>query len=472
MYHCIVLQFVENDTEDVIKTKCAEKLKQVLCDLGPVFIKFGQIVSTRADAVGNIFSESLAKLQNQVEPFSFREVDKIIKHEFGKDVEHMYATFDTEPIAAASVAQVHRATIFNGEKVAVKILRPNIGKMVAMDIRLLRLLIKMMSLCSSTFRKLQLEEGIDTLQQVMAIELNLMLEAASADQLRENLVDDCHIYIPKIYWALTSKQVMTQELVEGTDILDRERLRALGYNCEYLAKNLAVSFFNQVYRDGFFHADIHPGNILISGTGQLTFVDFGIMGMLSQSDRVLVAKILYCFITRDYKTLADIHLENDLISKQSSPELFALACRSIGEPIMTLPAHKLSIGTLLRQLFEVTRNFGVEVQPRFLLLQKTLITIEGTAAILSPNVNMWELAEPWIKEWARTHLGISGRLKGYEKAAMQILCDTKQSLQLLPSFLEKLDRQISSNKQYSIINNLVVKLFLCLGLLLLAYYLL
>lgn len=430
------------DREKVL-LEMGNKLNNFLLNAGPSFVKLGQTLSTRPDIIGESLANSLSKLQDKVPPFKFSKVQRTIEKEFKTSLHKIFKKFDHNPIAAASIAQVHKAITFEGEEVAVKILRPNIEKKFNSDLKLFYFISKFLLFFFPRFRSFKLNQVVETLEQSINIETDLRIEGAAADQLRENFTNDNTIYIPQIKWALTSKRVLTQEWVVGIPINERQKLIDAGHNLEQIAQNLAIAFFNQAYRDGFFHADIHPGNIMINNEGRIILIDFGIMGSLEKEDRIFVAKILYGFITRDYRQVSDIHFEMGYVPDSQSREIFALACRSVGEPIVGMPVNKISIGKLLKQLFEISKKFDMNIQPKFLLLQKTLVTVEGTGFSLYPQVNMWQLAEPWIKEWAKQNFGIKAKLKDTKANILRLSHDLPKAVDKMLAFFDKMEKSIS-----------------------------
>lgn len=388
-----------------------DSINIALTRMGPIFIKLGQVLSTRSDVLGVILSSKLSKLQDKVAPFRFELVVNSIEKEFNKPLSELFLEIEEKAVAAASIAQVHRAVTKEGEVVAVKVLRPHIERYLKHDVALIAMVFKVLTFIIPGLRRYKLMQIVQNLKQSIAIEINLSLEGASADQLRENLESDELVYIPKIIWYLTSKRVLTQEWIDGFSIYDTQKLIEYNIDLKEIVRKLAVSFFNQAYRDGFFHADIHPGNILVDKNGRIVLLDFGIMGTLSEEDRIFIAKTLYGFISRDYKMITNVHFDLGYVPKNQSRDLFMLACRSVGEPIIGLPVNQISLGKLFKQLLEMSQTFDMNIQPKFLLLQKTLITLEGTGYALYPDVNMWKLAEPWIKEWARNNFGVKKQIK-------------------------------------------------------------
>lgn len=391
------------------KQGLAINLTKALQQMGPSFIKLGQFLSTRPDLLGEEMAESLTMLQDKLPPFPAKQVLRILEEELGRPISHLYKEVNMTPVAAASIAQVHRAVTLEGEEVAVKVLRPNIDKLLHRDLNLLSSLARVFSFIYPSLLRLQLDQAVETLSKSIQIELDLRLEAAAADQLRANLADDHSIYIPSVHWSLTSQKVFTMEWIEGVPISNKERLLQTGINLKELAHNLALSFFNQALRDGFFHADMHPGNILVMKDGRVALVDFGIMGHLDRKSKIFIAQMLHSFIKRDYKKVADLHFTIGYIPADQSLEQFALACRSIGEPIIGLKTNQISIGLLMKQLFSISHNFQMVMQPQLILLQKTMVTIEGLGVSLYPEVNMWELVEPWISKWAEKNFSIRAK---------------------------------------------------------------
>jgi ubiquinone biosynthesis protein len=390
---------IKKPAEDLGKrlTSCFEKC-------GPIYIKFGQALSTRPDLISIEVAEHLKNLQDKLTPFSSQVAKEIIYESFGQNVHELFAEFDDLPIAAASIAQVHKARLKSGEYVAIKILRPGIHARYNNDIMLLYFMARLASNILPKLKRLKLLEVVDVFKETMKYELNLLLEAAAASELSDNFCNDDSVYIPKIYWSLSSEYVMTSEWIDGTSVYDIDSLITQGLNLEQIATKIAVMFFNQAYRNGFFHADLHPGNILVKSNGAIALLDFGIMGRLPERDRLTVAESLLGFLRRDYKLVASVHLKGGYIPANTNLDLFAQRCRAICEPIIGIPAKGISVGKLLAQLFKITEDFGMETQPQLLLLQKTMVMVEGIGQSLNPNINMWQLAEPWIKKWAAKNL--------------------------------------------------------------------
>lgn len=378
--------------------------------LGPIYIKFGQTLSVRPDLIGQEIADHLRHLQDKLPPFDFSIACLRIQQALECKIEEVFAKVDKIPAAAASIAQVHKAKLINGELVAVKILRPDIKKIYNNDIKFLEFIARIVTKFIPSTKRLKLSEVISVFRASMKCELDLRLEASAASRIADNFAEDTSLYIPKIYWNLTTEEVITTEWIDGISIYDRERLIQNGLNPVEIATKIAVIFFNQAYRDGFFHADLHPGNILVKKNGQVALIDFGITGSLSDGDRLAIAEILYGFLKRDYKMVARVHHQVGYIPKDTNLELFAQSCRAIAEPIIGKQAKDISIGNLLVHLFRVTEDFGMETQEQLLLLQRTMVVIEGIGQNLNPEVNMWQLAEPWMKKWAAKNLSPEAKL--------------------------------------------------------------
>lgn len=400
-----------------------ERLALALAALGPSFIKLGQTLSTRADLVGAEIAADLAQLQDRLPAFPAARAIEIIEHELGGKLGDFFTTFEMQPVAAASIAQVHQAITLEGRNVAVKILRPGIREAFSRDIALFLWLAHLAEKRIKAFKRLKPVEVIHMLAESVKLEMDLRFEAAAASELKENCSEDAGIYVPEVDWQRTSRSVLTLEWVEGIPINDREALLAAGHDLNALASILAVTFFNQAYRDGFFHADMHPGNLFVRQDGRVVVVDFGIMGRLDKDTCLYVAEILRGFLSRDYLHVAKVHFEAGYVPADQSLAAFAQACRSIGEPIVGQPVNKISIARLLAQLFEITEDFKMETQPQLLLLQKTMMLVEGVGAMLNPDVNMWKLAEPWIEEWMRSNMGVQARIAHHAKETLRFMAE-------------------------------------------------
>ncbi len=378
--------------------------------LGPIYIKFGQTLSTRPDLIGTEVADSLKYLQDKLPPFSYRIVKARIEERFGQKLSDLFDSFDDTPVAAASIAQVHKAKLKSGEIVAVKILRPNIAQKYEEDIAFLEYGAEVITRFLKKAKRLRPKEVMSVFRQSMNLELNLRSEAAAASRILDNFANDSSLHIPRIYWNLTHDDIITLEWIDGVSIYDRKAIKKLGFDPKDIAAKIAVIFFNQAYRDGFFHADLHPGNILVCPNGKVALVDFGIIGILAEDDRLAIAEILYAFLKRDYKLVAEVHHRVGYIPKDTNLEYFAQSCRAVAEPIIGIAIKNISIGNLLAQLFKVTEEYGMETQPQLLLLQKTMVVVEGIGQSLDEDINMWLLAEPWIKKWAAKNLSPEAKL--------------------------------------------------------------
>jgi ubiquinone biosynthesis protein len=362
-------------------------------------------------------------LQDKVSPFSSEIAKLIVTQSLGKSIEELFILFEDQPVASASIAQVHKAKLHNGQFVAVKILRPLIRQKYNNDLKLLYFCAKLIAKFLPQFKRLKAIEVVDLFKATMHLELDLRLEAAALDEMRDNFILDSDVYIPKLYWTLITNQVLLVEWIDGISIYDNIELIRNNIDPELISQKIAIMFFNQAYRDGFFHADLHPGNILVTISGKIVLLDFGIMGRLSQKDRLAVAEILFAFLHRDYKLVAHVHSKAGYIKHDTNLSLFAQHCRAISESIIGLPMQEISIGKLLMQLFKITEDFGMETQPQLLLLQKTMIVVEGIGRSLNPKTNMWELAEPWIKKWALKNLTMEAKLLRTMKKIITDLTD-------------------------------------------------
>lgn len=432
----VYLQYTLPPIPKVRGLRDGERLTKALEAMGPSFIKLGQTLSTRADIIGQDIAEDLGSLRDNLPPFSGEEAQQIVEASLGASISQLFSSFDIEPIAAASIAQVHHAVTKDGKRVAVKIIRPGVERAFKRDLGLFYWLAHMVEAYLPSYRRLKPVMVITMLSEMVHLEMDLRFEAAAASELKENCKDDASIYVPTVYWTLTTGNILTTEWVDGIPIHDREALLAKGHDVNAIAGKLAVTFFNQAFRDGFFHADMHPGNLFVNDAGAIVPVDFGIMGRLDEENRLYVAEILRGFLERDYMHVARMHFRAGYVPKSESVMLFAQACRSIGEPIVGLPLNRISVGRLLAQLFKITEDFHMETQPQLLLLQKTMILVEGVGGHLNPGVNMWKLAEPWIGKWGKEHLSPTAHLKDTLRSLSHVI-------KRLPQHLEHIDEVLS-----------------------------
>ncbi|MBT3556260.1 MAG: 2-polyprenylphenol 6-hydroxylase [Rhodospirillales bacterium] len=415
------------------KGRPGERLSRALQEAGPSFIKFGQALSTRSDLLGEELCRDLSLLQDNLPPFSIDQVRAAIVDEFGQTPEELFASFDEKAHAAASIAQVHFAVTKEGREVAVKILRPGIEDAFHNDIEMFSWVAQMVERRAPGYRRLKPQESVAVLEQTIHMEMDLRFEAAGAAEIGENFSGDGTFNIPSVDWSLSGQRVMTTERLEGIPLDDREAIIAAGHDPLNVLQKAADAFFNQLFRDGFFHADLHPGNLFVLGDGTVGAVDFGIMGRLSMPDRRYLGGILLGFLTRDYARVAELHMEAGWIPGHKSVEDFTQACRAIAEPILDKPQSEVSIARLLGLLFQVAKTFDMETQPQLLLLQKTMLVAEGTARSLAPEANIWFMARPLIEAWMVQHLGPEARLR-------DIVTTGLETLERLPRVIRNLEK--------------------------------
>ena len=393
---------------------------------GPSFIKLGQLLSVRADLVGKQVALTLTKFQDCLEPFSRKKVINILHQEFGDDFDKIFKEFNFTPVASASIAQVHKARLNNDLEVAVKILRPNIHKTMMRDISTLRLLTKICYLFSKFLAKTFKDVG-DLLDQTAKYELDLLHEGANGSKLRDEMIDIKGFYVPQIYWQYSSTKILVMEWIDGIPFSNSEAIANCKFDKKIIAENLVLSYFRQVYVHGFFHADMHPGNLFLKHNGDIAVVDFGIMGKIDKKTRIAVAEVLIGFLNRDYQKVAKIHVDVGFVPKETNIDDLALSCRKIGEMIVGVDIKDISIAKLLTALIDLSRNYKMDTKPELLLLQKTLLLVEGVGVSLDPDLNIWNLARPWVKEWAKTNIGFDAKIRD----------NILEILQLVKNFLNK-----------------------------------
>lgn len=418
-----------------------ERLAAALSELGPAFIKLGQVLSTRSDLLGEEVAADLAKLQDQLPAFSSFEARSTIESELGDPIDKLYLSFDDEPVSAASISQVHFAVTApdadfpEGRRVAVKVLRPGIEQAFADDIDLLLWIAEVIERTQPRLKRLKPVEVVKTFAATVHVEMDLRLEAASASELRQNFAGDASYRVPEIDWRRTQRRVMTQERLVGIPMDDGAAMRTAGLDVDDVLAKAAAIFFNQAFRDGYFHGDQHPGNMTVGYDGAIQVVDFGIMGRLEKKTRYYLADMLLGFIEGDYGRVAKVHVDAGYLPPSQSVEDFTLALRSIGEPIRGKPLHEISFARVLGQLFGISETFQMEVQPQLLLLQKNMLIAEGVSRQLNPRLNIWTLAQPLIEEWMVENRGPQAR-------ATQALGELVHIAERLPAVMRNLDRLV------------------------------
>ena len=412
-----------------------ERLCRSMESMGITFIKLGQFLATRPDIIGEKLSDQLQTLQDKVPAFSkdiaLDEIKKGVGNENFKDFINI-----SEPVAAASIAQVHKAQIKDEgilKEVAIKVLRPNIKKVFNDEIEALMLLAYIVEILVKKTKRLKLIEVVFLLKEITNHEMDLRFEAAAANEFYENTQNDVGFKIPKIYWKFTSDNVLTLDWVEANSIREVEKIKSLGINIKSLARDIIQHFLRHAVRDGYFHADMHQGNLLVDNSGQLIFIDFGIMGRIDKINRRFLAEILYGFIKRDYKKVAQVHIAAGLVPQDVNLEELAQALRSIGEPIFGQSVKDISGGKLLKQLFDITEKFNMQTQPQLLLLQKTMVVVEGVARKLDPDANIWEISKPVLEKWLK-------EAKDPISEIGNILKDTSEVFKKLPDLPKVMDK--------------------------------
>jgi ubiquinone biosynthesis protein len=404
-----------------------------LQEIGPAAIKLGQALSTRPDLVGERAAENLSQLQDNLPPAPFAAIRKVVETSFGAPLEQLYESFDPEPIGAASIAQVHKAVTADGRVVAVKVLRPGIEEELAEAIETYEWAAAHVEAMGGELQRLRPRLVVAQFKQWTARELDLQREAASASELRENMVAEPGYYIPEIDWRRTARRVLTLEWLDGIKLNDREALIAAGHDCNALAAILVRAFLRQAVVDGFFHADLHHGNLFALKDGRIAAIDFGIMGRIDRRARMWLAEILYGLITGDYRRVAEIHFEAQYVPPHHNVQEFATALRAAGEPIRGLPVKEISVGRMLESLFSITRDFDMPTQPHLLLLQKSMVMNEGVATALDPDINMWETAEPFLRDWLRAELGPEAY---YADRIIELV----RAAKLIPELIQRVDQ--------------------------------
>ena len=412
-----------------------ERLSNSLESMGTTFIKLGQFLATRPDIIGEDLSKKLESLQDKLPPFPLLEAKDIIKNDLGTDSYDSIINL-SEPVAAASIAQVHKAQINdNGtiKDVAIKILRPNIKKIFNEEIDAMMLFAFLIESFIKKTKRLKLVEVVFLLKEITNLEMDLRFEAAAANEYADNTKNDVGFRVPQIYWNFTSENVMTLDWIDGISIRETEELKSKNFNTEKIAEDIIQNFLRHAVRDGFFHADMHQGNIFIDNNGHIVPIDFGIMGRLDKMSKRFLAEILFGFIQRDYRKVAEVHLIAGLVPKNVPIDDLAQALRSIGEPIFGQTVKDISGGKLLKQLFDVTEKFNMQTQPQLLMLQKTMVVVEGVARKLNPNTNIWTTSKPVLENWLK-------ETKNPMTTINETIQNTSEVIKRLPEFPEIMDK--------------------------------
>jgi ubiquinone biosynthesis protein len=424
-----------------LKAPRGERLREALERLGPIFVKFGQVMSTRRDLLPPDIADELAMLQDRVPPFASEVAVAIIEKAFGKPLDQIFATFDQTPIASASIAQVHFATLHDSREVAVKVLRPNMLPAIEKDLALMKMMAGWVEGASADGKRLKPREVVGEFDKYLHDELDLLREASNAAQLRRNMATLDLVMIPEMFWDYCMPDVMVMQRMKGVPISQGQRLRDAGVDMKKLARDGVTIFFTQVFRDGFFHADMHPGNIQVSLApetfGRYISLDFGIVGTLTEVDKEYLAQNFIAFFRRDYKRVADLHIESGWVPAHTRSDELEAAIRACCEPYFDRPLKEISLGLVLMRLFQTSRRFHVEIQPQLVLLQKTLLNIEGLGRDLDPDLDLWSTAKPFLERWMLEQVGP-------EKLLAQLKAEAPAYAKLLPGLPRLLSQYLKS----------------------------
>ena len=445
--------------KEVPDSEIGSTIVDTLKVLGPAFVKLGQALATRPDIIGVQLANELAQLHDNMEPFSYEKIVKSIKTETGKDIEQLFKSFNKTPIAAASISQVHKAKTFENDTVAVKILRPGVEKAIFSDLRFFKWCAKFLSSLDQEISFLRLPEAVDIFEALTKNEMDLRLEAAAADELSNNFDKDERFIVPDVFWSLTSKRMLVTTWIDGIKINDLDALKTGGHKIDVITKNSAEAFFLQVFRDGFFHADMHPGNVFINSEGVIIPVDFGIMGRLHVSDRIFLAQLLKAILDRNFLKVAQLHFDKGILPSNTSIESFSQEIRALSIPLLDKKIGQISLGNLLGELFSLASKWKLNIQPQFLLLQKTIVMAEGIGRQLNPETDMWVMSKPLVNEWLS-----STDLK--KKFSQEVFSNIKMISKKLPEIIHKFDATLDyqSNKdQKKFSKTIIVLTFLYLS---------
>ena len=424
-----------------LKAPRGERLREALESLGPIFVKFGQVISTRRDLLPPDIADELARLQDRVPPFESAVAVATIEKAFGKPLDRIFATFEQIPVASASIAQVHFATLPDGREVAVKVLRPNMQQAIEKDLALMRMMAGWVEGASADGKRLKPREVVAEFDKYLHDELDLLREASNAAQLRRNMQGLPLVLIPEMCWDYCMPNVMVMQRMNGVPVSHTQRLLDAGVDLQKLARDGVTIFFTQVFRDGFFHADMHPGNIQVSLApetfGNHILLDFGIMGTLTEVDKEYLAQNFIAFFRRDYKRVADLHIESGWVPASTRSDELEAAIRACCEPYFDRPLKEISLGLVLMRLFQTSRRFHVEIQPQLVLLQKTLLNIEGLGRELDPELDLWTTAKPFLEKWMLEQVGP-------EKLLAQLKAEAPAYAKLLPGLPRLLSQYLKS----------------------------
>ena len=419
----------------------AQRMRRALESLGPLFIKLGQVLSTRPDILPRDITDELSSLQDRVPPEPFSQIRTKVEESLGSPISEVFSDFDEEPVGSASIAQVHRAVLLTGEVVAVKVLRPDIERVVNKDLRLMDGFASIVETVLADGKRLRPRAVVGEFRKHLHEELDLKHEAANCERIRNNFADSKVLRIPKVYWDLCTHDVMVMEFIEATPVLQKDALARKGIDLLALAKNGIEIFFTEVFRDSFFHADMHPGNVHVLDDGTIVLLDFGIVGHLSDFDKEYLARNFLAFFNRDYRKVAQMHVEAGWTPPDTPIDEFETELHAVCEPIFAKPLREISFGRLLVDLFRTARNFNVRVQPQLILLQKTLLNIEGMGRELYPDINLWETAKPMMEKWAGERYSLRRNLKEIRAAAPELIAMIPKA----PGVLRKLVAQAGPN---------------------------